>query len=119
MSELKEWRTGKRRVYWRLRWGAGVGRVLDFWHLRDALEMLRGEKEKTWAPKLYRVTIKPKGGAMNGHSEIEVVREELASLRELLADVAAALSPGNYSSESRRLIRAAIKVYLKRITVNK
>lgn len=63
-AELAEWRAGKRRVVWRVRWGTNglTHGPADFPHKRQAVEWA-----KTWClgkVAYYRVTVgpaKPKG----------------------------------------------------------
>lgn len=62
LGELLEWRTGKRRVFWRVRWthpdGGPFGqRYADYVHKRTALQDARSML-RDW--KLYRVTVRRK-----------------------------------------------------------
>jgi hypothetical protein len=53
-EELEQWRSGKRRVWWRTRWDDG-GRA-DFTHLKEA----RSWSKSCWSKyTLYRVTVGP------------------------------------------------------------
>lgn len=65
IRERAEWRTGKRRVFWRVRWGqllstgAAVRFSEDFASRRAAIA-----KRHHIRGKLYRVTVRPKGRPM-------------------------------------------------------
>lgn len=59
--EICEWRTGKRRVFWRgYRMGSPVA-AREFVRLDDAREWINGQEDYgKGSAKLYRVTVRPK-----------------------------------------------------------
>lgn len=64
-TELEQWRSGKRRVFWRVRWGnlSGNGNAqLDFASQRAAQDHT-SRCRRVCMPdvKLFRVTVRPKG----------------------------------------------------------
>ena len=59
LFELAEWRSGKRRVFWRIRssWGIDLCVSSEFGSLKKARE----ELTHRFTPTLYRITVRPKG----------------------------------------------------------
>lgn len=59
LNELQEWRGGKRRVFWRVRWThAELGPTfIDYVDRAGAMVRLGGTLKDA---KVYRVTVKPK-----------------------------------------------------------
>lgn len=61
-QELAEWRSGKRRVFWRVRFNqfAFGPTYIDLVRRNNAIK-LKGQLTSTQCAKLYRVTVRPKG----------------------------------------------------------
>lgn len=61
-KELAEWRSGKRRVFWRVRFNqfAFGPTYIDLVRRNNAIK-LKGQLTSTQCSKLYRVTVRPKG----------------------------------------------------------
>lgn len=63
LEELLQWRSGKRRILWRVRWHHQTfgDTFIDHESKKKAMSVLRSvEKVKASNAKLYKVTVKPK-----------------------------------------------------------
>lgn len=57
LRDLKEWETGERRVFWRVRWEGIKSQFVSLGEARDGANALfKGEPYR-----VYRVTVRPKG----------------------------------------------------------
>lgn len=71
LRELREWETGKRRVFWRVKWliqgfGGVIGpnsvKIHTRLYARDFAKQIQKEA-KRGSVKIYRVTVRPKRSA--------------------------------------------------------